>query len=83
MALSGILRVSVDAAGRFAGGRFTSLRLDELGIPHVDPSALGARLVSSVGMEDFGPSALVVRDDGRLRRATVSDTVPAERGRSL
>jgi capsule synthesis protein PGA_cap len=65
LALSGVLSVTVDRRGRFAGGRFASLRFDGAGIPHADPSGAAARFVSSTGRADFGDRAVVV-SNGQL-----------------
>ena len=73
LALSGVLAVRLDDRGRFAGGRFTSLVLDGIGIPRVDPAGQAAGLVSELGAQDFPGAALAVGPDGRLRRAAPTD----------
>jgi hypothetical protein len=67
-ALSGLLRVRVDADGAFGAGTFTSLRLAGPGIPQPDPTGASARLVNSVSREDFGARALHVGPGGTLTR---------------
>jgi Bacterial capsule synthesis protein PGA_cap len=69
MSLSGVLRVTVGPDGRFASGRFTSLRLSSDGIPAPDPSQAAARLISRLGRQDFSTAAALVGGDGRLRPA--------------
>lgn len=64
LSLSGILRTTVDAAGSFLTARFASLRLDGSGVPHPDPKADAAKLVSDLGRSDFGARGAVVSASG-------------------
>jgi len=67
LALSGVLRVSLDADGSLRSGRFSSLRLDGAGAPRPDPSDAAARMVSDLSRADFGPAGVEVSEAGRLR----------------
>jgi poly-gamma-glutamate capsule biosynthesis protein CapA/YwtB (metallophosphatase superfamily) len=66
MALSGVLRVTVEPDGAFRRGRLSSLVLDGAGIPRRDPAGAAAMLVSDVGRQDFGDAAVTVGPDGAL-----------------
>lgn len=66
LALSGILHVTLTAAGRFVGGRFTSLVLAPDGHASVDPHGAAAAFVNQLSREDFGASAALVRADGSI-----------------
>ena len=57
LALSGILHVTINAAGGFVSARFTSLLLTPAGQPHVDPHAAAAAFVNQLSREDFGAAA--------------------------
>jgi hypothetical protein len=60
LSLSGILRVTVDSAGRLLRGRWISVRLDG-GLPHQDRQDTSAHLVASLSRSDF---ASTFRFDG-------------------
>jgi Bacterial capsule synthesis protein PGA_cap len=57
LALSGILRVELDAEGAPTGGSWVSLRLTGPGIPRPDPSHASAHLAATLSRDDFGDSA--------------------------
>ena len=67
LALSGILRVSLNEDGTLRSGRFSSLALEGAGIPRPDPSGAAARLVSELSSADFGAAGVTVNGSGRLR----------------
>ncbi|MDQ3770188.1 MAG: CapA family protein [Actinomycetota bacterium] len=67
LALSGILRVSLNEDGTLRSGRFSSLMLDGAGAPRPDPSDAAARMVSELSAADFGPAGVTVSETGRLR----------------
>ena len=52
--LSGLLRVTLDADGTAATFEITSLRLDGVGIPHVDRRRATERLMRRLSPADFG-----------------------------
>jgi hypothetical protein len=56
LGISGILQMKVDGEGKFLGGRWLSLRLDEPGIPRVDPDHTGALMVRELSAQDFADS---------------------------
>jgi hypothetical protein len=57
LALSGILKVTLDGRGRLVSGTFTSLTLNSDGRPGVDPSGAAGRFVAQLSAEDFGTRA--------------------------
>jgi hypothetical protein len=67
LALSGALRVSLDASGHPTSARFTSLRLNGTGRPGVDPAAQAAKFVNELSTADFGASAAVIDPSGGIR----------------
>ncbi len=67
LALSGILRVTLNAAGAFVAGHFTSLRLAATGQAFVDPTHDAANFVNQLSREDFGASAAVILPSGAIR----------------
>ena len=66
LALSGILGVKLDSSGRLLSGRWTSIRLDGTGVPHVDNDFESARLVRSLSRQDFGRRAYPISARGEL-----------------
>ncbi|HUO72228.1 MAG TPA: CapA family protein [Solirubrobacteraceae bacterium] len=52
LSASGILRVTLDTAGRVLAGRWLSIALSD-GLPRPDPSNAPARLVATLSREDF------------------------------
>ncbi len=67
LSLSAILSVHLRGDGAFAGGTWTSLRLDSDALPHPDPSHASARLVAQLSHEDFGAAAAQVAQDGAIK----------------
>jgi len=67
LALSGALRVSLDAAGHPTSARFTSVRLDGIGRAAVDPAAEAAKFVNGLSAADFGASAAMIDPSGEIR----------------
>ena len=57
LSLSAILSVRLRGDGAFAGGTWTSLRLDGDALPHPDSSNASARLVAQLSRDDFGAAA--------------------------
>jgi hypothetical protein len=66
LALSAILSVQLRGDGAFAGGRWTSLRLDSTALPHPDPTHASAHLVGQLSREDFGAAAPRIAQDGTI-----------------
>jgi hypothetical protein len=67
LSLSGILSVQLRGDGAFAGGTWTSLRLDGNALPHADSSNASARLVAQLSREDFGAAAPRIASDGAIK----------------
>jgi hypothetical protein len=67
LSLSAILSVHLRGDGAFMGGTWTSLRLDDDGLPHPDPSGASARLAARLSREDFGAAAARVSPDGTIK----------------
>jgi hypothetical protein len=67
LSLSAILSVRLRGDGAFAGGTWTSLRLDGDALPHLDPTHASARLVAQLSREDFGSARARVAPDGVIR----------------
>jgi hypothetical protein len=68
LSLSAILRVRLRGDGAFAGGTWTSLRLDRDALPHLDSSHASARLVAQLSRADFGSARARVAPDGVIRQ---------------
>jgi hypothetical protein len=68
LSLSAILSVRLRGDGAFAGGTWTSLRLDGDALPHLDSSHASARLVAKLSQEDFGSARARVAPDGVIRQ---------------
>ncbi|MCW3014618.1 MAG: CapA family protein, partial [Solirubrobacterales bacterium] len=66
LSLSGILRSTVNADGSFLAARLESLTLDATDIPHRDPEARTARLITDLSRADFGTRGVVVRRTGKV-----------------
>jgi poly-gamma-glutamate capsule biosynthesis protein CapA/YwtB (metallophosphatase superfamily) len=64
LSLSGILRVRLRGDGGFAGGTWTSLRLDGDALPHLDSSHGSAHLVAQLSRQDFGAAGARVAPNG-------------------
>ena len=54
LSYSAVLTVELSARGRAIGGEVTSLLLDGIGVPHVDPARGAERLMARLGRSDFG-----------------------------
>jgi hypothetical protein len=63
-ALSGILRLKIDRAGRVLAGRWISVRLAPPGLPRPDPSHASAHLVAALSRADFGKDRYLIKRDG-------------------
>lgn len=64
--ISALLRVELDRRGRLLHAETTSLRLDRTGVPHLDPSRAGARLMRSLSASDFGRSSAFEQTMGEV-----------------
>jgi hypothetical protein len=67
LSLSAILSVHLRGDGAFAGGTWTSLRLDSDALPHPDPTRASAHLVARLSHEDFGAAAPRIARDGAIK----------------
>jgi hypothetical protein len=67
LADSALLRVTLDARGRFIAGWLIPLRLDGFGTPSRDPARASLGLVRSLSREDFPHSAVRISPSGELR----------------
>jgi Bacterial capsule synthesis protein PGA_cap len=61
-----VLEVHLAPDGAFLGGRIHPARQERPGGPHLDPRGEVIGVVRRLSAEDFGPSAVQVRDDGAL-----------------
>jgi Bacterial capsule synthesis protein PGA_cap len=66
LSLSGVLTVTMTANGVFTGGHFTSLLLNGVGQPSIDPSGQAAQFVNGLSSADFGASAVNVLPSGQI-----------------
>jgi len=64
---SAVLHVTVAGDGSFRAGRLASLQLVEEGQPVPDPEEAAADEVAGLSAEDFGGTAVQIKDGGRLR----------------
>jgi hypothetical protein len=76
LGISVVLEVSLDGEGRFVEGQLLPTRQLGEGIPVVDPSSEGPKLVSALGEADFPASSIVVEQDGRIRPRTPAPRSP-------
>jgi poly-gamma-glutamate capsule biosynthesis protein CapA/YwtB (metallophosphatase superfamily) len=67
LSYSAVLRVKLDAQGRFVRGRLVPTRLVGSGTPTIDPSRTSVVLVRRLSREDFGPTAARLDADGSIR----------------
>lgn len=65
-ALTMILEVKIDADGKFLSGKIHSGRLEGRGIPVLDTTNAGLKIVRSLSEADFPTSAPKISDDGTL-----------------
>lgn len=61
-----VLHATLAGDGSFRAGRLDSVRLIEAGQPIPDPEGAGAKLVSTLSDQDFGPTAVRVDSQGRI-----------------
>jgi poly-gamma-glutamate capsule biosynthesis protein CapA/YwtB (metallophosphatase superfamily) len=66
LGVSVVLEVTLDEAGRFAGGRLFATKQEGKGMPVTDPSGRGIAMVRELTAKDFPGTGVVVGDDGRL-----------------
>jgi len=66
LALTGILEVTLDRAGRPLRGRLRSMTIAPPGVPAPDPAHAAAALVGRLSAEDFGTAGVEVGPTGRL-----------------
>jgi poly-gamma-glutamate capsule biosynthesis protein CapA/YwtB (metallophosphatase superfamily) len=64
---SAVLTVRLAPGGRLTGGRVTSLRLDRIGVPRVDPTRGAERLMRRLSRSDFGSAGVWFTLIGALR----------------
>ncbi|MGA3562813.1 CapA family protein [Melissospora conviva] len=62
----GVLRVSLNPDGSWAGGEFRSTYMDGAGLPRMDADARGLQLIERVSGADFPESAPQFGPDGRI-----------------
>ncbi len=74
--LSLILEVRLGPDGAFRSGRIHPARQAKPGGPRVDPGGEVIQAVRRLSTEDFGPSAVVVDDDGGLRPPEMPSPAP-------
>jgi hypothetical protein len=68
LADSAILHVRLSARGAFRSGKLLSVRLVDAGMPELDPTGAGARLVAELSRDDLGARAVGVGPGGRITR---------------
>ena len=68
LAESALLRVKLDAHGRFVASSLIPLRLDAWGTPAFDPGRASLALVRSLSRADFGGRAPLIGPGGRVSR---------------
>jgi Bacterial capsule synthesis protein PGA_cap len=68
LAESALLRVTLDARGRFIEGSLIPLKLDGFGTPAIDPRRASLGLVRSLSRQDFPRSAVRISPSGTLAR---------------
>lgn len=65
-ALTMALEVKIAPDGKFLGGKIHSGKLEGRGIPVLDPSNTGLRIVRNLSEMDFGANAPKIADDGTI-----------------
>jgi len=68
LSTSGILRVTLDGAGRFEAGRLVPTRMVGAGLPALDPAEAAHGLVRTLSRADFGPRGAKLSPDGIISR---------------
>ena len=66
-ALSGVLRVKIDAKGRLMGGTLVPVRLARPGVPRLDRRRESIGLVRRLSRQDFGKSRCPMSANGKFR----------------
>lgn len=66
LGVSVVLEVTLDEAGKFAGGKLFATKQEGKGIPALDPSGRGIAMVRELTAKDFPKSGVVVGEDGTL-----------------
>jgi hypothetical protein len=61
-----LLRLTLDARGRFVRGSLVPLRLDAWGTPSFDPGRASLVLLRTVSRQDFGPRGAAIGPGGAL-----------------
>ena len=70
LALSGILRVTLNGNGSFSSAGFTSVYLSSVGQPSIDPAGNAAQFVNSLSTADFGSAAAIIGSNGQIAPAS-------------
>jgi hypothetical protein len=66
LSLSGVLTVTMTGNGVFTSGHFTSVLLEGVGQPTIDPSGEAARFVNGLSSADFGAAAVNILPSGQI-----------------
>ena len=66
LALSAILKVTLNASGKFVSGTFHSVLLDDSGTPRIDASHQAATFVNRLSTQDFATNAAIVQSNGTI-----------------
>jgi len=66
LSLAGLVRVTLRPDGSFVRGRWVSLRLEDPGLPRLDPGKESLHLVRTLSREDFGRVAAHFDSSGRI-----------------
>ena len=66
LADSAILHVRLSAHGAFLSGRVSSVRLEDAGMPVLDPAGAGAQLIAELSRDDLGAGAVAITGGGRI-----------------
>ena len=72
LALSAILKVTLNASGSFVNGTFHSVLLDAAGTPSIDPSHKAATFVNNLSAQDFGDRAVVISPNGEIKSSLLN-----------
>jgi hypothetical protein len=78
LGLGVVLEVTLDAQGRFAGGRLFPTRQVGQGVPEPDPSGAVLGYVRRLSAEDFPHTGVQVAQDGTLGAPAPSPQAPAD-----
>src|SRR5438874_623952 len=70
LALSCVLRVTLDATGGLVNASFVSIKLSSAGRASPDPRKRSAAFVNRLSREDFGAQAAHIAPDGTIAKAT-------------